>query len=100
MKRIGQLLIAIGFLEGSLVSVLHETEVPWLYLALGLAVGVVGEVLPRQLDGGVDQERAEDVEHPRPGLDRLGAYGRSGRMLPRKSREHHQGPVRVGSGPT
>ncbi len=45
MKRIGQLLIAIGFLEGSLVSVLHETEVPWLYLSLGLAVGVVGVIL-------------------------------------------------------
>lgn len=45
MKRIGQLLIALGFLEGALVSVLHETEVPWGYLALGLAAGLIGVLL-------------------------------------------------------
>lgn len=45
MKRLGQLLIAIGFLEGALVSVLDETAVPWSYLALGLALGVVGVIL-------------------------------------------------------
>src|SRR5690554_6936489 len=45
MKRIGQLLIALGFLEGALVSVLNETEVPWGLLAIGLGVGVVGVIL-------------------------------------------------------
>ena len=45
MKRIGQLLIAIGFLEGALVSVLHETDVLWGYLAIGLGIGLIGVIL-------------------------------------------------------
>ena len=45
MKRAGELLIAVGFLAGALVSVLDETAVPWLYMGLALAVGVVGVVL-------------------------------------------------------
>ncbi len=45
MKRIGQLLIASGFLEGALVSVLDEVDVPWLWLSLGLALGIVGVIL-------------------------------------------------------
>ncbi len=47
MKRLGYLLIALGFLGGALASVIRESGVPWPHFALGLGVGVAGLVLVR-----------------------------------------------------
>lgn len=47
MKNIGYALITIGFLGGSLASVVGETGVPWGYFAAALIVGVAGIVAVR-----------------------------------------------------
>lgn len=47
MKTIGYVLIAIGFLTSSLISVLDELVVSWNYFALALGIGIVGIVLVR-----------------------------------------------------
>lgn len=47
MKKLGFLLITIAFLAGSLVSVVHATEVKWSYFGIAFATGVVGVLLAR-----------------------------------------------------
>ncbi len=42
MKTIGYILIIAGFLIGSLVTVMDETEVLWPYYLVGLAAGIAG----------------------------------------------------------
>ena len=45
MKTIGLILITIGFLAGSLVSVLKIEEVQWTYFVISIIVGIVGVIL-------------------------------------------------------
>ena len=47
MKKIGYLLITIGFLGGSLVAVLDPTEMQWNLFAIAFIVGAVGVVVVR-----------------------------------------------------
>ena len=47
MKKIGYLLITIGFLGGSLVAVLNTTEMQWNLFAIAFIVGVAGVVIVR-----------------------------------------------------
>jgi hypothetical protein len=47
VKRLGFILVAIGFLGGSLASVVSETRVYWTWLAVAVGVGLVGVVLIR-----------------------------------------------------
>lgn len=47
MNKLGFLLVAIGFLGGALISVVHETVVRWEWFAAAVAVGVVGLVFIR-----------------------------------------------------
>ena len=47
MRKFGFILVAVGFLGGSLASVVSETEVYWLWLAVAVGVGVVGVILVR-----------------------------------------------------
>jgi hypothetical protein len=42
MKKIGYILISVGFVTGSLVSVMYETEVNWPCFWTAIAVGVLG----------------------------------------------------------
>ena len=59
MKRLGHLLIALGFLGGALCAVVDETALPWGYFFLSLFVGVVGVGLVRA--GERRMVRAEGV---------------------------------------
>ena len=45
MKKIGLLLITIGFLAGSLASVIEIEKVKWTYFIISIAVGIVGVIL-------------------------------------------------------
>ncbi len=45
MKNIAYLVITVGFLGGSLLTVLDEQDVNWLYFAIALMVGIAGIVL-------------------------------------------------------
>ena len=47
MRRFGFILVAVGFLGGALASVVSETEVHWVWLAVAVGVGVVGVILVR-----------------------------------------------------
>lgn len=47
MKKSGFLLITVAFLGGSLVSVIHATEVKWSYFGIAFALGVLGVILAR-----------------------------------------------------
>lgn len=61
MKRLGYLLIALGFLVGALTTVVQETGVVWSYFTLGLGVGVAGIVLVRLGERQRVQARSADV---------------------------------------
>lgn len=50
MKKIGYLLITIGFLAGSLTAVTDKVMVNWNYFLLALAVGIIGIVMVRLFD--------------------------------------------------
>ncbi|OHB66365.1 MAG: hypothetical protein A2Y77_14660 [Planctomycetes bacterium RBG_13_62_9] len=45
MRRLGFLLVIVGFLGGALASVVNETAVWWGWFAVAVAVGFVGVVL-------------------------------------------------------
>lgn len=45
MKRLGYILITIGFLVGSYYSVIHTEQVRWSFVIPGLLVGLVGVAL-------------------------------------------------------
>lgn len=47
MKKLGYLIITIGFLAGALVSVLDELKVQWSYFSGALILGAVGIILVR-----------------------------------------------------
>ena len=47
MRNIGYLVITVGFLGGSLFTVLDEQYVNWLYFGVTLMVGIAGIVLLR-----------------------------------------------------
>ena len=49
MKKLGFLLITVAFLGGSLVSVVHATEVKWRYFGIAFAIGVIGVFLSNYL---------------------------------------------------
>ena len=42
MKKLGYVIITIGFLAGALVAVLDESRVQWSYFSMALILGVVG----------------------------------------------------------
>jgi len=78
MKRVGQILVTLGFLAGSLCTVVDEIMVPWLYFGAAFFVGLVGVLLIR-LEMG-QASRADDVVHLgmqslRDSLDRIVAAG-------------------------
>lgn len=50
MKRIGLLLIALGFLAGAWLAVQHPTEVSWAWFVPAVALGFVGVALARMAD--------------------------------------------------
>ena len=50
MKKIGYLLITIGFLAGSLTAVTDKVMVNWNYFLPALAVGIIGIVMVRLFD--------------------------------------------------
>jgi Na+/melibiose symporter-like transporter len=45
MKKLGYVIITIGFLAGALVAVLDESRVQWSYFSVALILGVVGIIL-------------------------------------------------------
>jgi hypothetical protein len=47
MRTFGFILVAVGFLGGSLASVVSETQVDWRWLAVAVGVGMVGVILIR-----------------------------------------------------
>lgn len=47
MKRLGYLMITIGFLAGSLAAVVNKENVQWYYFAAALGVGAAGIALVR-----------------------------------------------------
>jgi hypothetical protein len=47
MKRIGYILITAGFLGAALTTVLHTTEVNWLWFIICMAVGIAGVAMVR-----------------------------------------------------
>lgn len=47
MKKLGYLLITIGFLVGALVSVLDESKIQWFYFSGALVFGIVGIIIVR-----------------------------------------------------
>jgi len=75
MKGLGQLLIAIAFLAGSLIAVqTAENRVAWTLLGPALAVGVVGVVLARLGLRRVSHEASSlrgNIESLGESLDRL-----------------------------
>ncbi len=52
MRTLAIILIMIAFLAGSLITVLHPTEVNWVWMVLALAVGAVGLFLYRRVVHG------------------------------------------------
>ena len=59
MKALAIILIAISFLSGAFVSVLHPTEVNWTWLVIALAVGTAGLFLYRRIIHG--ESRSSEV---------------------------------------
>jgi len=57
MKKLGFLMITVGFLGGALAAVIDQEKVPWDYFSGGLAVGIVGVVLVR-----IGRRRASTAE--------------------------------------
>ncbi len=57
MKKLGYLMITVGFLAGSLTAVVDEENIRWGYFAIGLIVGVAGVVLVRR--SGLRESRSE-----------------------------------------
>lgn len=47
MKKLGYLLITIGFLAASLFTVLDEIEVQWTWFVVSLVVGIAGVIVVR-----------------------------------------------------
>jgi len=47
MKKLGYLLITIGFLGGALASVVDKERVEWVYFGVGVAVGALGVAMVR-----------------------------------------------------
>ncbi|MHC4187217.1 MAG: hypothetical protein ACYSRQ_03400 [Planctomycetota bacterium] len=47
MKTVGYILVIAGFLAGSLISVLHKTEVQWNWFAAVFIAGVIGLIFVR-----------------------------------------------------
>src|SRR5690606_670939 len=47
MKKLGYLLITIGFLAASLFTVLDEVEVQWTWFVVSLVVGIAGVIVVR-----------------------------------------------------
>jgi hypothetical protein len=47
MRKVGFLLVIVGFLAGALASVVHQTDVPWNWFIPAVAVGFIGVVLVR-----------------------------------------------------
>ncbi len=47
MKYIGFILLSVGFLAGSLVSVVNEKTVNWGYFAITMAIGAAGVIIAR-----------------------------------------------------
>lgn len=45
MKKLGYVIITVGFLAGALVAVLDESEIRWGYFSGALILGVVGIIL-------------------------------------------------------
>ena len=45
MKKLGYLLIAIGFLAGSLIAVVDKTIVNWIHFIPALAIGIAGVIV-------------------------------------------------------
>jgi len=45
MKKLGYVIITIGFLAGALVAVLDESSVKWGYFSVALILGAVGVIL-------------------------------------------------------
>ncbi|MHC4073996.1 MAG: hypothetical protein ACYSW0_24730, partial [Planctomycetota bacterium] len=57
MKKLGFLMITLGFLAGALVAVKDKDQVRWNYFSGALVFGIVGIVLVRT--GHRQQSRAE-----------------------------------------
>ena len=47
MKRLGSLMIAAGFLAGSLAAIVDKETVRWLYFAASMVIGAAGIVIVR-----------------------------------------------------
>ncbi len=57
MKKIGLLVITIGFIIGSLSTILHETEVRWGMFFTALSVGIIGIILVKISEKKVSQSK-------------------------------------------
>ncbi len=59
MRRLGFLLVAVGFLAGALVSVVNESTVRWDWFIPSAAVGFMGVVLVQMGAGGRFSRRSD-----------------------------------------
>ncbi len=80
MKKLGYLMITVGFLAGSLAAVVDEEHIHWGYFAIGLIVGVAGVALVRR--SGLRESRSEgklasNMQSVEASLARIGASFRS-----------------------
>lgn len=57
MKKLGYLMITVGFLAGSLAAVVDKEQIRWNYFALALVVGIAGVAFVRS--GGMRESRSE-----------------------------------------
>ena len=63
MKKVGYLLIIVGFIAGALTAVVDKEAVKWGYFAAFLGVGVAGIVMVRMV------ERQKSVAGGKPALN-------------------------------
>ena len=74
MKKLGYLMITLGFLAGALTAVVDEEQIRWDHFALALIVGVAGVALVRTSDKMESQHEgklASNMQAVETSLDRI-----------------------------
>ena len=74
MKKLGYLMITLGFLAGALTAVVDKEQIRWDHFALALIVGVAGVVLVRasdKMESRHEGKLASNMQAVETSLDRI-----------------------------
>ena len=74
MKKLGYLMITLGFLAGALAAVVDKEQIRWDHFALALIVGVAGVVLVRasdKMESRHEGKLASNMQAVETSLDRI-----------------------------